>query len=633
MNRRAYFYLLLLFVFTGFSGRQVYVPQQESGQSCTGSKGLVTTAHPLASQAGIEMLEAGGNAVDAAVAAAFAIGVVEPDGSGIGGGGGMIIHLAKENKDICINYYPAASENVDELDFGSGGDRKSASAILVPGTVAGLTEALKRYGKLPLAKVLEPAIRYAKEGFEVDGVLGSIILDNVSLLQKYSSTASVYLPEGFPVMQGEKLVQRALGETLDKIAGNGKDAFYSGALAETMVKDVTEAGGKLTLNDLKNYEPVVSEPVRSMYRGYEIVSCGVPLSGTSVVEALNILENADLAKMGPPASNGETLHLMAETMRRVYSDRSSFMGDPRFSEVPVEGLLSDSYARTRFRNIDQKKAEPRDYRKTESGNPFSFSYDQKTVVPGKETDTDIIENDEEDNDGLSAPSNRKTEVIDKWGRVVKPKNTKPAVAPKKKSEKPVNNEDDKDNKEFDGHTTHLCTIDSEGNMVSLTQTLGTFFGSGFTSNGVLFNSAMANFSTTGSINTPVGGKQPRSSISPTIILKNGEPFMVVGSPGATRIIATVVQVIVNVIDFNMSIEQANDAPRFFCQKFDDYLHLEGGFPENVKETLKQKGHNLRVHGDYDLFFGGVQLIGIDWKNHKFTGAADKRRGGNAVCLN
>ncbi len=557
---------LTIFLFTSAS----FFGQKRQPEIISGNNGMVAAAHPLASNAALEILKMGGNAVDAAVAAAFAIGVVEPDGSGLGGGGGILIYLSKEKKTVYINYYQSTSSQIDKLDFNNKTESKTVKAILVPGTVAGLSTALENYGTLPLSAVIAHAIKYAEEGFAVDETLAGIILDNVEVLQKYPSTSSAYLPDGFPIMEGDVLIQKDLAKTLKIISEKGKDGFYSGEVAEEMVNGIIAEGGILTIDDFKNYEAIVTDPTVGSYRGYQIISAHEPQSGASIVEALNILENEDLAVLGHYTQNSETLNLIAETFRRVYADRSAFIEDPRFGYVPIDGLTSKEYANSRFEDIKNEQRQPKDYRKTKPGNPSDFI---------------------EQLDSL----NETEKII-----------------------------------EQDGHTTHLSVIDKEGNIVSLTQTLGTFFGSGFTAAGVLMNNALMNFSFSSKVNDVEPNKRPRSSIAPTIILKDDKPFIAIGSPGASRIISTVVQMIVNLVDFNMTAEEANFAPRFFCQKFDDYLYVESRIPAKIVDELRQMGHNVQVLGDYDLFFGGAQLITVDPVTGTYYGSADPRRGGSAV---
>jgi len=650
--------VLLLWVQVWNPQRGLAQQTEVTGKAAVSKEAMATTANPLATQAAIDMLKKGGNAVDAAVAAAFAIGVVEPDGSGLGGGGGMVIYLAKEHKSVYINYYQRASANILSLNYVPQSDSRSAKAILVPGTVAGLTTALEKYGTLPLATVLEPAIRYARDGYPIDETLAKIMLDNSDFLQKYPSTGSVYLHDGFPLMQGDTLRQMELSHTLETIAAKGRAGFYEGDVAQTIVNDVTSNGGMLTMDDMKNYQAVVTEPLHGTYRGYDILTANVPQSGVSILEGLNILENADLGKMGHFSTSVETMHLMAEAIRRVYADRSAFLDDPKFESVPVQGLLSKAYARIRYKDIDPSSVQPPDYRKTKAGNPFNFSNNPGSV-PGVQQSGDIDSMwDDVDEERAGSNLRENDDVFNRWGGrkkktvIAKPlaDSTSLKAVPPEDTSKKVEQEKpevllmdqgtivqpktmakwvDMDAGEG-GHTTHLSVMDKDGNAVSLTQTLGTFFGSGFTTEGVVMNCGMANFSITTAANSVKPNKQPRSSISPTIILKNGKPYLTVGSPGATRIVSTVIELIVNVIDFKMPVDEANKAPRFLCQKNDDFLSLESRISPEVQEGLKKKGHQLKLFGEYDLFFGGAQMILYDQDTQTFYGSADPRRGGVAI---
>lgn len=611
--------------------------------------GMAATAHPLASEAALKMLHKGGNAVDAAVAAAFAIGVVEPDGSGLGGGGGMLIYLQKENKPVYINYYQRASENVNDINFDPAKDKNTASSILVPGTVAGLTTALEKFGTLPLATVLEPAIEYAEKGFAVDETLARIILDNVGVVQKFPSTSAVFTPDGFPVVQGDTLKQPELAATLKAISLNGSKGFYEGDVAKKIVDGVVSNGGAMTLNDLKNYKADVVEPVHGRYRGYDIISAAAPQSGACVIEGLNILENENMKAMGHFSNSDKTLHFMAETCRKVYSDRSAYIGDPKFNSVPVNGIVSKAFAKERFTAIDLDAAVPKEYRKTEVGNAEKYNsadgaettgeIEKKESQPEQKTDSYY---DDDESEGKSSYDKWGNDKFDKWGK----KKSKPAKGSGQKKQEAdtvkSRKESDEDkieamlvpsvyDKEYEGgHTTHLCIADKNGNIVSLTQTLGNFFGSGLTVAGVLMNNSMSNFSTVSTLNNPAPNKQPRSSIAPTIVLKDKKPVLAIGSPGAGRIVATVIQLISNIIDYGMQPDSANYAPRFFCQKFDDYLHLESRIPESVREGLVKRGHKLKIYGDFDLFFGGAQMISVDPVTGEFIGSADPRRGGAAM---
>jgi gamma-glutamyltranspeptidase/glutathione hydrolase len=617
--------------------------QNAPGQAATSKEWMATTAHPLATEAAIQMLRKGGNAVDAAVAAGFAIGVVEPDGSGLGGGGGMVIYLAGSQRAEYINYYQQASGNVDDLSYTPATDSRTARSILVPGTVAGLTEALRLYGTLPLADVLAPAIRYAEEGFPIDETLGKILLDNADFLGRHPATAGIFLRDEFPLMAGDTLKQPDLARTLREIAIKGKAGFYEGPVAQAIVDEVTRLGGMLTMEDMASFKPVVTRPARGSYRGYELFSAQAPQAGASIIQGLQMLEQVDLHKLGHYAKSTETMHVMAEVLRRVYADRSAYVEDPRFSDVPVSGMTSPSYARSRYNDITWAEALPRDYRKTEAGNPLSFNgsgggarRDRTRTAESTGQNKGNYRWDDVDEEGVSSYTRTPDELFNRWGGRAMTKASddessdsvlveEEISAPKGKA----GTKDDDDPPEG-GHTTHLSVMDKDGNAVSLTQTLGTFFGSGVMAAGVLMNCSMTNFSMTTTVNAIEANKRPRSSIAPTILVRDGMPYLIVGSPGATRIIATVIELIVNVVDFGMTPDEANRAPRFLCQKNDDYLSLESGISVEVQEGLKQKGHRLKVYGDLDLFFGGAQLIVYDPASHLYYGSADPRRGGAAI---
>ncbi|MCF8380062.1 MAG: gamma-glutamyltransferase [Bacteroidales bacterium] len=565
MNAKQFKASFLLFILSGF------LAILSAQSSASGKNGMVATAHPLASEAAIEMLKAGGNAVDAAIAAAFAIGVVEPDGSGIGGGGGMVVYMKDRNESFYINYYARGSERGSESGYSGSKDAKTAKAICVPGTVAGLTLAHEKFGTLPLAKILEPAIRYASEGFEVDATLALLILDNIETVMADSTTSNVFLVDEFPAMEGDRIIQKELAETLKIIAKEGKKGFYESDLTKAMVEGIADRGGVLTLNDFASYEAELTKPLFGNYHGYEILTANAPQSGVCLIEALNILENYDLRNSPHYSESAQVLHVMAETERFVYADRTAYLGDPADADLPINGLMSKEYAKQRFGQIDQKKLNPPVYTDVVEGDPFPFNNQSKNT-------------DSADEESLT-----------------------------------------------DGHTTHLSVIDKDGNSVALTQTLGLFFGSGQMVNGVLYNCAMTNFSfRESSINCFKDGKQSRSSIMPTIILKDGNPYLIAGSPGAARIITTLIEVIINVLDYEMTVEEANLAPRFFVRDSEDFLFMESGIQNDVRKELENMGHTLNVINGIDLFFGGVQLISVDPQTNIYYGSADPRRGGKAI---
>jgi gamma-glutamyltranspeptidase/glutathione hydrolase len=313
----------------------------------TAAKGMVASAHPLASQAGLDILKAGGNAVDAAVAAAFAVGVAEPNSNGIGGEGMMIIYLARTRKAIAIDYRSAAPA---AATFPDGIPSSGHAAVAIPGTVAGLILALEKYGTMPLARVLEPAIKLASDGFAVSPTLALIILDQFETLSKEGPLAKVFCPDGLPLEAGDTLRNPDLAASLRKIAAGGADVFYRGELADTMAAEMRARGGFITKDDLAGYRAIEREPVEGAYRGYRLVSAPPPVGGLAVVETLQILDRFDLRRHAPlsPAR----IHLMAEAMKRGMLDWRAFVGDPDFVAVPVSGLLARSYARVRAAEID-----------------------------------------------------------------------------------------------------------------------------------------------------------------------------------------------------------------------------------------------------------------------------------------
>jgi gamma-glutamyltranspeptidase/glutathione hydrolase len=608
--------------------------QGAQAEPVCGSDGVVAASHKRAAEAAIEILQQGGNAVDAAVAAAFTIGVVEPHASGLGGGGGMVIYLDGEDRSYFIDYYGAASHSVGELgSYDRDRYRHTAKSILVPGTVAGLTLAMEKFGNLPIEKVLAPAIRCAREGFEIDETLGGLLLDSVELLENNQETADVFLGEmGFPLMTGDTLKQPELAATLEEIVQHGRDGFYKGRVAREIVEGISELGGVITLKDLESYQAELAEPLRGNYRDCEIIAANPPLSGASVIEALNILENRDLKSMGHYTESAATLHFMVETFRLTHADRYPFLGDPEFGYVPVNGLISKDYAQTRYHEINQFQADPPRYRDTMEGSPTLFDHKEDSGRKKKKRE----DKDWSDVNEFGKPA-------DSWGEDIFD-----SFGAKKKPDKSGDKEDDEKGEPSkipaagsntisieclvpdEASTTHLSVIDGDGNAVSLTQTLGTFFGSAQTVSGVLFNCGMSNFSRTRPVNVIEPGKRPRTSICPTIVLKNGELFLVVGTPGASRIVSTVVEVLVNLIDFDMDIAEANNTPRFYTSKYEDYLHLEGGISEEVREKLSRMGHPIRVHGGFDLFFGGAHLIHVNQDTGMACGSADPRRSGTAI---
>ncbi len=539
------FFISLIFFRPVFSGE------------VTGKNGMVVTAHRSASEFGVDILKSGGNAIDAAVGAAIVAGVVEPNASGLGGGGTMMLYLSDLDSVTYINYYACAPQKLPE-NFNRGNDQSSASAVLVPGTVAGLHYALKTYGTMSWQNLLSLAVKKVKSGFKVDENLYKIILDSYEKLLLHPETKAIYLPDDLPPAEGSIIKNPELTHTLKKLAAHGPKLFYRGEIADSIVWAIKKNGGTLQKSDLQNYTVREMAPLFGTYRGHPIYSAPPPQSGSTVIEICNILEFKNLSLLGDFADHAFTLHFMAEAMKRAYADRLAYLGDPKFVDVPADILISKQFAAQRFQTINFKKAEPADPRMTEPGNLSSFM---------------------EDNDGS---------------------------------------------------TTHISVVDKSGNAVSLTQTLNHFWGSGITVEGFLLNNGMTSFSETSSVNQMSPGKQPRSTIAPTLIFKEDQLFMIIGSPGAGRIISTMVEVICNIVDFGKRTDEANSAPRFASRKWADKLSLESRFSEALIDSLQHYGHALDIKNGIDMYFGGVQLIVVDRENKSYLGSSDPRRSGVAL---
>ena len=533
-----------------------------TGRTCTCSQGVVSAGRAEAAEIGRDILARGGNAIDASVAVAFALGVCEPNASGIGGGGFILLHDGKSGEDVFLDFRENAPEAATPdmytpVEPGSNYDKDmgnvySSKASGVPGDVAGLLYALEHYGTMTPEQVIAPAAALAREGFVVTPLLHNDIKDHKEELKKYGDGWKIYLNDDKPWPVGSMLKNPDLAATLDKIAKGGKEVFYEGEIADRIIDLVEKDGGILTREDLKNFKVRVLKPVRASYRGYELLSSPPPSSGgVHIAQILNVLENFDVASMEPDSA--EYLHLLSEVFKICYADRSAYMGDPNFVKVPMEGLLSKDYAKELAARIDMTKAQ-----KPAEGNPF------------------------------------KHESIS---------------------------------------TTHFSIADSEGNLVAVTRTINHFFGSCAVPEGTgfLLNDEMEDFTLDpSSANAVAGGKIPLSCMSPTILMKDGKPFAVLGSPGGTRIISSVVQVIVNLIDFGMNLEDAVGTPRIG----DDQTNLiiyESRIPEETIAKLEEMGHPTYGYDDWNRIMGSVNSCMI-LPDGTFQGVADPRRDGLAVGL-
>ena len=524
------------------------------------NNGMVATEQELASRIGLDILKAGGNAVDAAVGIGFALAVTLPNAGNLGGGGFMMVHDAKTGKSVALDFREVAplkaTRNMYLDDKGNVINGKSLYthyAVGVPGTVAGMEHALKKWGTMPLDKVIAPSIALAEKGFPVSETLAKILRQEQKNMGKWPATTEIFWKDGAPLKRGDLLVQKDLAQSMRLIAQQGAKAFYEGAIAQKIAAEMAPHAGAVTLQDLREYKVAEREPVRGTYRGHEVVTMPPPSSGgTHLVQILNMLEQWPLAQWGQ--NSAQTLHHMAESSKLAYADRSEYLGDPDFVKIPLKGLTSKRYAESLAKTIDPNRARPA--KEIKPGQPQPYESDQ---------------------------------------------------------------------------TTHYSVVDKAGNAVAVTYTLNTNFGSGIVAKGtgILLNNEMDDFAAKpgvanayglvgGDANAVAAKKRPLSSMTPTLVLKDGKPTLVTGSPGGARIITTVLQTVVNTIDFGNNPAEAAAAPRVHHQWTPDELRVEKGLSPDTLALLKQRGHNIAVKPS----MGRTQTIQI--RNGMLYGYSDPR---------
>ncbi|MBU6950976.1 gamma-glutamyltransferase [Hahella sp. HN01] len=525
--------------------------------------GMVATSHTLATEEALKVLKNGGNAIDAAVTAAFALAVTQPRSGNIGGGGFMLISSESRNEVIAIDYRekaPAAASRDMYLDKNGEADsnlsRFSHKAAGVPGTVAGLALALEKYGTISLQEALAPAIRLAEEGFIVTPRFSHGVKDSAERLGKWDSSRKVFFKaDGSFYEPGDRFIQKDLAATLKRISEKGVKGFYEGETAKLIVEEMKRGGGLITLEDLKSYQPVMREPVHGTYRGFDIYSMSPPSSGgIHVIQILNILEGYPIGYLGH--NSAQTIHLMAEAMKRAYADRSKYLGDPDFVEVPQKGLMSKDYAAKQRKDIPMNRATP-----------------SSTLAP---------------DNPLPYESNETTHfsVADNKGNAVS--------------------------------TTYTINFSYGSHIV--------VDGAGFLLNNEMDDfSAKPGVPNAygllgGEANKIEGNKRMLSSMSPTIVKNKGKNFLITGSPGGSRIITTTLQVIMNVIDHHLNIQAAVNAPRIHHQWSPDEIRVEEGLSPDTVKLLEGMGHAV----NQKAAMGASQSILID-ENGVFFGAADPRR--------
>ncbi|HZU11142.1 MAG TPA: gamma-glutamyltransferase [Pseudacidobacterium sp.] len=530
---------------------------------------MVVSIHHLATDAGVEVLKEGGNAVDAAVATGFALAVVHPAAGNIGGGGFMLIHL-HDGKSTFLDYREKAplAASVNMYLDGKGNVIPDMSivghkAIGVPGSVAGMTYAEKKYGKLTLARVMEPAIRLASEGFVLTEEEAQELHE--SGLAEFSESRRIFQRDGNYYHAGEIFRQPELAATLRRIAKDPDD-FYHGQMARRLAADIQKGGGLITPKDLASYEVKEREPLTGTYKDYTIISAPPPSSGgVALLETLNILEGYNLSRFGDRTPS--EMHLITEAFRRAYMDRSDYLGDPDYVKIPIEQLLDKKYAAAWRASIQEDQATPSASLKRPAG-----------FLPPPPTMDDV------------------------------------------RHESP--------------ETTHYSVMDTDGNAVAVTTTLNNSFGSYVTATGLgfLLNDEMDDFASKqgapnmfgliqGPANSIAPGKRPLSSMTPTIVLKDGKVAMVLGSPGGGRIITTVANIFLSVADQGLNIQEAVDAPRFHHQYLPDILYLEPGFPDATVNALRALGYQVKVSKGH---WSDGECIAVDPQTGELEGGQDHR---------
>ena len=580
-------------VFTDATGQQPRSPT-DSGKRVEARNGVVTSANGLASDAGLEMLRAGGNAVDAAVATAFAIGVVEPQMSGLGGSGAATIWMKREGKPAYLDFYaaqpvdawrgntkPAAAAAPPATDEGANaaGD---LTVVGVPGSVAGLLALHEKYGALTREKVLAPAIRLAEEGFAVGQILAGFIASGQAEMRPYPKALALYYPAGKALGPGDLLRNPELATSLMRIAREGRRGFYEGPTAQAVVAVLNAGGNPLRVSDFAKYEPQWKRPLCTSYRGYTVVSAAPPQTGYQVLHALELLEPFNLKALGLPTQNARAFDVLASALRAGQA-QTRYNSDPNWVAVPANGIGSEAFAATRRALIGTGRAEAT----MPTGDPTAFDaapppgdcaryepYGAATAIPGPPG---------------SAPSF----------------------------------DDGERSKKLDGETTHLSVVDKDGNAVSLTVTNSTVWGSGGFAEGFLLNDSGFRF-TNENINAPsrLPWRIRTTTISPTIVMKDGQVQVVIGAPGAGRIPTEVLQVLVYILDYGLDPLEAVKLPRIFTAARNTQVQLEHGFTPELLREIRGMGYEPVAEAA-----GYARLYLIARRGRMWIGVADPRHDG------
>lgn len=566
---------ILFVIFLSIISFVTHISCSKAPQPVNAENGMVVSVSSYASKVGVEILKKGGNAIDAAVAVGFALAVTYPSAGNLGGGGFMVIHLT-DGRNVSIDYREKAPLSAhrdmylnEDGEFVPELSQFGTTSAGVPGSVAGLIYALEKYGTMTLAEVIQPAIDLARNGFKLEQRDSIYFSNTIPLFSNYPSSMKIFTKDGTPYSTRDLFIQTDLAWTLEQIKYNGRDGFYKGKVAELLVEQVKSLGGYITLEDLKKYQPVEREPIIGNYRGYKIISMPPPSSGgIALIQMLNILENYDLSE--EDWGSAYYIHHLVEAMKYAYADRTYHLGDADFYPVPIDQLISKDYAKTIFEKIESAK---------------------NKAVPSSEI--------------------KSLEVAQVYEST---------------------------------ETTHYSVYDSYGNAVSTTTTINSSFGSGIVVEGAgfLLNNEMDDFSSKpgvmnqfGLLGTEANSIQPEkrmlSSMTPTIILKDDLPYIVIGSPGGSQIITTVLQVVLNCIDFDMNIREAIEAPRIHHQWMPDSIYYEkDAISPEIRNELIDFGYHFWDEGYETRSIGIAEGIIINQKNKIIYGASDPRGSGLAV---
>jgi len=551
----------LLLALQGFGGASW-------ANTVTGSNGAVSSRSALASEVGVEILRQGGNAIDAAVAVGFALAVTYPSAGNIGGGGFMVLRLA-DGQVLTQDHRekaPLTASTDMFLDANGDVDRElslfSLQASGVPGSVAGMLDALEKHGTMTREQVLAPAIALAEQGFVLNEDLAGDFNDTMPYFERHPASQTIFTNNGSPYRAGDLFVQADLAESLKRVSAQGRDGFYKGPTADLIVAEMQRNGGLISHEDLETYDVVWREPIRGDYRGYEIWSMPPPSSGGVVLmQILNMLESYDIGTLGWGSS--QTVHLTVEALRRAYADRAEHLGDPDFYPVPIDKLISKDYALERFVGMDPQAAS-----------------DSEEIFAGNWVD----------------------ESMD---------------------------------------TTHFSVLDGQGNAVSVTTTLNGSYGNRIVvpGAGFLLNNEMDDFSAKpgspnmygllgGEANKIEPGKRMLSSMTPTIVVKDGATVLVTGSPGGSTIINTVLHIVMNVIDHGMGVEEAVASPRFYHQWKPDQIRFErDSISAETRSTLESMGHRGFVEAGFA--YGDANSIVV--QDGQIEATSDPRSAGGAAA--